>query len=152
MITFHVEPLSEFKREAAILFPKHWEEVALHKDTIKLDVDFSQFDAIDALGGLHIVVAREAGTIVGYWVGLIRPHLHYRESLTAYTDIYYVRQETRKDVFLFQRMLDFVEKTLKQRGVQKLFIASKCHKDLSKIFEHRKMTRTEIVYTKLLEN
>ena len=151
-ITFHVEPLSEFKREAAILFPKHWDEVALHKDTIKLDVDFNQFDILEASGSLHIVVARDAGRIIGYWIGIIRPHLHYKQSLTAYTDIFYVRQESRKDVFLFQHMLAFVEKTLKKRGVQKLFIASKVHKDLSKIFERLGMTRTEVVYTKLLED
>jgi hypothetical protein len=151
MITFSLEQWPDFKHEAAVLWPKHWEEVALHRDTIKLAVDFRAIDQVDAGGGMHICVAREAGKIVGYWVGFIHPHLHYRDSLTAYTDIYYVRQESRKDVWLFRHLLDFVEKTLSERGVEKMFIASKCHKDLSKIFERRGMTRTEVVYTKLLK-
>lgn len=150
MITFHVEPWQSFKREAAILFPKHWKEIALHQAEIPLDVDFSTFDQMDAQGMLHLVVAREAGEIAGYWLGIIRPHFHYKQSLTAYTDVYYIRQESRGDVFAFLHMLDYVEETLKKRGVQKLFIASKCHKDLSRIFERRDMTRTEVVYTKIL--
>lgn len=151
MITFHVEPWSDFKTEAAVLFPIHWREIALHQDAIKLAIDFAALDGLDSEGALHVVVAREAGKIVGYWLGVIRPHLHYRDSLTAYTDVFYVRQESRRDVFVFQHMLDYVETSLAKRGVQKLFIASKCHKDLSKIFERRGMTRTEVVYTKLLK-
>lgn len=152
MITFAVEQWSQFKDEARDIFQIHWEEIALHKDSIKLEIDFDSFDGMDAQGVLHVVVARDAGKIVGYWLGIIKPHLHYVNSLTAYTDVYYVRQESRRDVFLFQKMLAFVEKTLKDRGVQKLFIASKSHKDLSKIFDRMGMTRTETVYTKLLEN
>ncbi len=152
MITFAVEQWSQFKEEARDIFQIHWEEIALHKDSIKLEIDFDAFDGMDAQGMLHVVVARDAGKIVGYWLGIIKPHLHYVNSLTAYTDVFYVRQESRRDVFLFQKMLVFVEKTLKSRGVQKLFIASKSHKDLSKIFDRMGMTRTETVYTKLLEN
>ena len=150
MASYAVEPWREFAVEAAVLWPLHWEEIAIDRDKIKLAVDFASFDALDAMGQLHVVVAREAGVIVGYWLGIIRPHLHYRDSLTAYTDVFYVRQESRRDVWVFQKMLDFVEKSLKQRGVQKLFIASKSHKDLSRLFERRQMNRTEVVYTKVL--
>lgn len=148
--TFNVEPWADFVVEAEPLFQKHWEEIALHKDTIKLKIDHAAYDNLDAQGALHVVVAREAGEIIGYWLGIIRPHLHYADSLTAYTDVFYVRQASRRDVFVFQHMLGFVESSLKQRGVQKLFIASKAHKDLSKMFERLGMTRTETVYTKLL--
>lgn len=150
MITFHVEPWSRYKVEAAELWPLHWEEIAINRDVIKLDVDLDKYDRMDAEGAVHVVVAREEGRIVGYWLGFVYPHLHYRRSLTAYTDIFYVRQETRRDVFLFQKLLEFVESSLKARGVQKYFIASKVHKDLSRIFERRKMQRTEIVYSKVL--
>lgn len=152
MITFAVEQWREFIAEAQPLFPIHWEEIALHKDSIRLDIDYAAFDAMDAQGMLHVVVAREEGKIVGYWLGIIKPHLHYVKSLTAYTDVFYMRQECRKDVFVFHKLLKFVEQSLKKRGVQKLFIASKQHKDLSKIFERLGMTRTETTYTKLLED
>ncbi len=151
MITYAVEPWAQFQHDAADLFQIHWEEIALHKDTIKLAIDYRAFDQMDAQGMLHVVVAREAGAVIGYWLGVIRPHLHYVNSLTAYTDVFYVRQQSRRDVFVFQKMLKFVEASLKQRGVQKLFIASKAHKDLSRIFDRLGLTRTETVYTKLLE-
>lgn len=148
-IAFHVEPWASFKTEAADLFPRHWQEVALNRDAIKLNIDFGTFDRLDEAGQLHVVVARDDG-IAGYWLGVIHPHLHYRDSLTAYTDVFYMRQESRRDTWAFVRMLKFVESSLKAKGVQKMFISSKCHKDLSPIFEHAGMTRSEVVYTKLL--
>lgn len=152
-ITFHVEPWTAFKTEAADLFVKHWKEVALNQDAIPLDIDFATLDAFDAHGCLHLVVARDDdGTIAGYWLGVLRPHLHYRNSLTAYTDVFYIRQESRKDVWAFLHMLAFVERTVKAKGAERLFISSKAHKDLSPIFEHAGMTRTEVLYTKLLKD
>jgi hypothetical protein len=43
MITFAVEPLETFEREGAELFDKHWDEVAINKDVIKLNIDWSQY-------------------------------------------------------------------------------------------------------------
>lgn len=45
MITFAVEPWESFKREACPLWDKHWEEVAINRDVIKLNVDYAQYDA-----------------------------------------------------------------------------------------------------------
>lgn len=116
MITFAVEPWSRFKLEGIPLWQKHWEEVAIHRDTIKLDVNVPQYDAQDACGALCIVVARHKGEIVAYWAGLIRTHLHYAQSLTAFTDVYFVDKAHRKNG-LGQQLFQFVEKTLKARGV-----------------------------------
>jgi hypothetical protein len=148
-VTFHVEAWQDFKRESLYLWPKHWEEIAIHKDTIKLNVDYRQYEQMDANGALHVVSARCAGKIIGYWLLIIRPHLHYADSLTAFTDVYFMDQAFRKGL-VFCRMNRFVEKTLKARGVQKIFTATKKHKDLGKLFEFMGYQETETVYTKLI--
>lgn len=151
MITFQVEPWSSFKTEAASLWPKHWEEVAINKDKIKLNVDFRQFDAIDSVGQLIVVVGREDGEVVGYWVGFVRPHLHYADSLTAYTDVYFVDPAYRRPRVAW-RLFKAVEKELKRRGVQKVFTATKLHLDHSRLFASLGYTETERLFTKMLED
>jgi GNAT superfamily N-acetyltransferase len=141
-VTYAVEPWQEFKRESLVLWPRHWEEVALDRDKIKLNVDYDQYENIDAIGALHVVVARSSGRIVGYWLGVVRPHLHYADSLSAFTDVYYVDPEFRKGrvgINLFK----YAEKTLRARG-------TKVHLDMSKVFEHLGYRKTEILFTKVL--
>lgn len=148
-VTYAVEPWSEFKRESLHLWSRHWEEIAINRDKIKLAVDYEQYDTMDAKGELHVVVARCEGKIIGYWLGIVRPHLHYIDSLTAFTDVYFIAPEHRKGragINLFK----FVESSLAARGVQKMFTATKCHLDMSRLFEHLGFTRTEIVYSKVI--
>lgn len=112
MITFAVEPLETFEREGAELFDKHWDEVAINKDVIKLNIDWPQYRVQEAMGAFCGVVARHKGKIIGYWVGFIRPHFHYAESLTAYTDIYFVDKAYRKSG-VGADLFKHVEKVLK---------------------------------------
>ncbi|WP_161596261.1 GNAT family N-acetyltransferase [Rhodanobacter glycinis] len=149
MITFAVEPWSSFRHDAGRLWVKHWEEVAVHQDVISLNVDYDQYDRQDAYGALYIIVARHKGEIVGYWAGLIRAHLHYADSLTAYTDVYFVEKEYRKRG-VGQDLFAFVEKMLKARGVQRIFTATKLHLNHSALFKAAGYNETEIVFTKLL--
>jgi N-acetylglutamate synthase-like GNAT family acetyltransferase len=101
------------------------------------------------MGAFCGVVARHKGKIIGYWVGFIRPHFHYADSLTAYTDIYFVDKAYRKSG-VGADLFKHVEKVLKQRGVQKIFTATKLHLNHSALFKAAGYHETEIVFTKLL--
>jgi GNAT superfamily N-acetyltransferase len=149
VITFAVEPLDNFVREALPLFERHYGEVALNRDRIKLKIDLKQYEAQENAGALCIVVARNAGKIVGYWLGFIRPHFHYADSLTAYTDIYFVDKEHRKQGAGAQ-LFEYVEKVLAARGVERIFTATKLHLDHSALFQAAGYAETERVFTKLL--
>jgi GNAT superfamily N-acetyltransferase len=149
VITFAVEPLSTFEREADELFNKHWDEVAVNKDVIKLNIDWSQYRAQEASGAFCGVVARHAGRVIGYWVGFIRPHFHYADSLTAYTDIYFVDKAYRKNG-AGAALFAFVEKTLAARGVERIFTATKQHLNHSALFKALGYQETEIVFSKVI--
>ncbi len=151
MITYQVESWKEFSREAKELFVAHWEEVALNKEQIPLDVDYSSYELNDAQGSLHIVTVRKDGTLIGYHASIIKPHLHYVSSLTAYTDVYFLTPENRTGrtgIKLFKE----VEKTLKDRGVERIITTTKTHLDKGKIFTYLGYKDAERVFTKYIGN
>lgn len=158
---FSVENWFDCKEDMAKLFPLHWEEIADQR--IPLDVWYEQYDRIAEDGQLHIVTIRDKdtcgacqkcenaqkGKLIGYYWAIVRPHLHYQQSLTAYTDIYFIHPEHRKGM-LGVNLFKFAEQSLKERGVQRMYIASKTKLDMSLIFERLNFSKTEIVYTKLI--
>lgn len=148
-VVFAVEKWEDCKDEMALLWPFHWEEVATNRDKVKLDVWFEAYDVLAKTGELVIVTARFAGFLIGYHWSIVRPHLHYKSSKTAYTDIFFLHPQYRRG-FNFQNMLKFVEATWKDLGVQKAYISSKVKLDMSKIFERLGWSRTEVVYTKMI--
>lgn len=149
MITYEVEAWSDVKAEMAPLWVKHWEEVALNRDKMPLAPDFANYDAMEQLGMLHIVVARKEGQIVGYHFTIVRPHLHYVTTLCGQTDIYYIAPDHRTGRTPL-RLFQFVEKTLKARGVKKLFTGTKLSLDAGPLFEFMGWHPTETLYTKYI--
>jgi hypothetical protein len=149
MITYAVEPWSSVQAEMAPLWVKHYEEVALNRDKMPLDPDFANYDAMEQLGMLHIVVARKEGQIVGYHFTLVRPHLHYVSTLCGMTDIYWIAPENRTGRTPL-RLFQFVESTLKARGVKKLFTGTKKSLDAGPLFEFMGWHPAETLYTKYI--
>lgn len=131
------------------LWPAHWEEVAINRDSIKLAPDYQSYEAFADAGALHIVTAREAGKIVGYLINIVRPHLHYKNDLHGFADVYYIQPEHRQG-WAGVKLFKYAEKTLEARGVKKLFMGTKLHLDMSRLFERMGWHETERLFTKVL--
>ncbi len=147
MLTAHVESLTERLEELKPLFPLHWEELALNKDKVPLDPQYHVYLQRDARGEVIFVTLRDAGELVGYFVGFVAPGLHYQTCLTCHLDIFYLRPDkrgARGGVILFKA----VEAELKRRGVQRWFVGSKAHKDASRLFEALGFDHVETTYSK----
>jgi GNAT superfamily N-acetyltransferase len=149
MITIHVESFEERLEELQKLLPAHYEELALNQDKVPLSPQYEEYIRRERLGGLIFVTLRDAGEMVGYFIGFIAPGLHYSTCLTCTMDIFYVRQDKRNGGAGL-RMFRFVEQELRRRGVQRWFMGSKCHADASALFERIEATRVEIYYSKWL--
>jgi GNAT superfamily N-acetyltransferase len=133
MLTAQVESLTDRLEEMKPLFPLHWEELALDKDKVPLDPQYDAYLARDALGEVLFVTVRGAGELVGYFVGFVAPGMHYRTCLTLTMDIFFVHPGSRgkaAGLMLFRA----VEAEAKRRGVQRMFVGSKNHKDASRLF------------------
>lgn len=149
MITCHVESFEERLDELKVLLPDHYRELALNQDEVPLDPQYEIYIDNEHKGGLLFVVLRDAGEMVGYYIGFIAPGLHYKTCLTCITDIFYVKPEKR-DGTAGIKMFRFIEKELKRRGVQRWFTGSKVAHDASALFDFLKFERVEIFYSKWL--
>lgn len=149
MITYLVEPWSQVKQEIVNLIDKHWEEVAVYRDQITLKIQWDAYDAMEKQGMLHCVALRNEGALIGYYIGIVKPHLHYADSLTCFTDVYFIDKAHRKGragIELFK----IVEKTLHKRGVQRMIVSTKITLDMSPILQRLGFDETERVYMKLV--
>ncbi|MDM1720530.1 GNAT family N-acetyltransferase [Acinetobacter towneri] len=146
MITAHIESFEENLEYLKPLLPIHYKELALNQDKVPLSPQFDKYVATEKQGGLIFVTLRNAGQMVGYFIGFIAPGLHYSTCLTCQMDIFYVLPEHRGSGAGFQ-LFKFVEQQLKKRGVQRMFVGSKMHKDASWLFEKLNYTPVETYYS-----
>lgn len=149
MITYQREEWQDCLAEMEQLWPLHWEEVAADKDVIPLEPNYEMYDWIDQNGQLHVVTVRCDGKLIGYHTSIVRPHLHYKSSLSAFTDMYFIHPDYRKGM-VGVKLFKEVEKSLKQRGVQKMFTGTKLSLDMGRLFEHLGWKETERLYTKVI--
>lgn len=148
---FHVESFETWWRDAQELIPIHYEELSLDKDRVKIGIDCDRYLNMEAAGMLHIVTVRLSdGKMVGYYIAMILPHMHYKDAgLMAYTDMYFIAPEYRIGG-AGAKMMVFVEETLRRREVMKVYITTKLKLDLSPVFEALGWKATDKVFTKFL--
>lgn len=148
-VTYLVEEWSDCVRELMPLWQQHWEEIAIHRDSIPLAPDLDEYRRLEAAGNLSVVVARSEGSVAGYYISFVKTHLHYRTTLHAFTDVYYVLPEFRKG-FCGIRLIEAAMAEWRRRGVKKAFTATKFALNMTPVFEHLGWASTENTLTVLL--
>lgn len=151
MLTAQPEAFPEFLEEVKPLLPEHYAELALNQDRVPLSPQYDEYLRRDALGMVLTVTVRDAGKLVGYFVGFIAPGLHYSTCLTLQLDIFWIHPEHRGQkggFMLFKAM----EAEAKRRGIQRLFVGSKCHLPADWLFEKLGYQKVESVYSAMLED
>lgn len=146
MITAQVEQFPPFLEEVKPILPIHYRELALDQDYVPLDPQYEIYLERDRRGEVMAVTVREDGQLIGYFVGFVAPGLHYKTCLTMTMDILYVLPEKRGNG-AGDLLFDEVEKECKRRGVQRMFIGTKLHKDISWLFKKRKYKPVEEYYS-----
>lgn len=146
MITAHIESFEQNLPHLKPLLPLHYSELALNQDKVPLSPQFDKYIAAEQRGELLFVVLRDSGQMVGYFIGFISPALHYSTCLTCQMDIFYVHPDHRGNGAGFQ-LFKYVEQQLKKRGVQRMFVGSKMHKDASWLFEKLGYKPVETYYS-----
>jgi len=145
MLTAQVESLTERLEDLKPFFPRHWEELALNQKQVPLDPQYDVYLEKDAAGQVMLVTLRAGGDLAGYFIGFVQPGLHYKTCLTLTMDIFYVLPEHRGKmggVILFKA----VEAEARRRGVKRMFVGSKLHKDASWLFERLGYEEVERFY------
>jgi hypothetical protein len=150
--TFQVEHFSDAIAEMRPHFNAHYSELAVFRDKIPApDPDYALYEAMEAAGKLHVVTVRNRSKLIGYYVGIVMPQPHYKTTLYAMADLYWLHPDYRKGATGIE-FIGFIESSLKERGVQVTVMGTKLSKDLGRLYEGLGYTETDRVYRKQLEN
>jgi GNAT superfamily N-acetyltransferase len=152
MLTYQQDDWPTFTAEARPLWRAHWTEIANHQDVIPLVPDDAAYTALDQAGLLHVVTARDGGPIVGYVVGILKPHLHYATTPHFHMDVLWLHPQWRKGLAGY-RLLQAVERTVQQRvgGLVKILLGTKTHYDLGALYTRLGYTEIERTFAKVLK-
>jgi len=149
MIEYKEETYDDVIDEIKPLLDFHYKEIAMDQDVIKLNPDYFAYKSMNQRGMIRIITAREDGVLIGYCICVVKPHLHYVDSMTAHNDIFYIKPSHRlgmTGVKLFKR----TEEIMKQYGVQRIIMNVKRNNDVGAIFERLGYKETERVFTKII--
>lgn len=144
MITAAPEPFMAQVEELKPLLPKHWEELGIYRDRMPLDPQWPTYQAAEDAGQLLYVPLRSAGALVGYFIGIIAPGLHYQTTLTCKMDIAFVLPEFRGSAGT--ALFDAVKAELKRRGVKLWWVGSKDHHPIEGFYEALGFERQETYF------
>jgi hypothetical protein len=147
--SFQVERWNDVIAEMLEYEVAHWDELGLDHQDVPQDIDFARYRDVDNAGKLHVVTARLDGKVIGYHISLINSHLHYKSTLHATVDLYYLDPVHRKSKIGVEMFL-FAEKSLTDLGVVKVITGTKIHLNHSQLFESLGYKGTELVFTKIL--
>jgi len=150
VITFQKEEGRPFFEEAQNLFKKHYEEIAERTDVIKFDPNVERYGQLNDLGLIEVHTARNDGKLVGYSVWMIFPHLHYKSSLTASSDILYIHPDYRKGLTGVSFLRWTIEE-VKKRKPQRILLHVKPSIDYGPILERLGAKYFEKTYSIVLE-
>ena len=143
------EDFFKVKEEVDELFYKHWEEIAVNKDKIKLNPDWSFYETLYLAGNLGVFTIRHKEKLVGYFVVIARNHPHYKDHIFASNDIVYIDPDYRKGLAGYF-LIKYVENNLKERGVSVLVINTKVHKPFDAVLQRLGFENVERLYSKYI--
>ena len=141
--------MAQVRKEIEPLLLAHYDEIALHKESIKLDVDWGKYEGLERNNALRVFTARDEGRLIGYSVFFLVWHPHYKSSLFAQNDVLYLSPEHRKGTAGI-RLIDFSELRLRADGVLKVIWHVKCENDWSPILERKGYRKEEVIMAKVL--
>lgn len=149
-VTYQRERWSDALRDEAFpLLQRHWDEVALDKDTVPLDPNWAAYAELDRMDLLVITTARMNGTLVGYVSHFVVPNFHYMSLRVADNDIFWLAPEHRKSRIGIT-MLREAERNLRALGCNKILMKEKVHIPLGRLFEFLGYREIERLHAKTL--
>jgi hypothetical protein len=147
--TYQVESFEENKADFEPFVMTHWNELGLTKDAVPIDFDWQRFFEQERIGRLHTVTVRKDGQLVGYHISFIGSHPHYKSTIHAMVDLYYLLPELRAGR-VGLKMFKFAEEKLKEIGVVKVYTGCKVKFDHTRLFEYLGYELSDYQFIKIL--
>jgi hypothetical protein len=147
MITFQQEPWSAIRDEIWPLWQSHYAEIAEDQERVPLDPDWDKYDALAAMDKLSITTARRGSDLVGYQFYVVDTHIHYRTTLFAASDLYFVHPNCRGGRTAM-RLFKAAEAALALQGVVKVISNTKLAHDQGRLLRALGWREAERLFVK----
>jgi len=132
------------------LLEAHYREIGQYPD-IALDVDEAAYAELEARGAFRVYTARAGHELVGYAAFLVGRNPHYRQSLQARCDVFYVAPDWRGGR-IGLGLVRHSERALAAEGVQVVYHHTKvAHPALARLLAHLGYEAIEVNYAKRLD-
>lgn len=147
MITYQLENWNSYYPECLPLWREHYAEFEpFHKNQMAMAPEVETYKRLDQLGMLQVIVARDAGKMVGYCLTVIRPHIHYCGTLCGFEDSYFLTNSLRQGLAGY-KLLAAAVKAAKSRGVKRVYFMTKEFISVEKLLKRLGMEKCDSVYT-----
>lgn len=131
------------------MLQRHWEELGLDQDEVPLAPDWRRYRDLEGQGALSCVAVRQRGVLVGYSIMVLTTGLHYAQCYEARMDIYWLDPAVRGR-WGGVRMFRVHERELIRRGVKRVYVGSKLHRDSGRLFKRLGYRPVETWHSKML--
>ena len=108
--------------EVMPIFERHWQEFQ-GGSGVPFDPNIEMYNTLQDAGFLLYVTVRDAGELVGYWLGMLVYSLHSKNQLVCNCDSMYLMPECRNGTG--KRMLKKVEELARDAGAVR-FVVGTC--------------------------
>jgi hypothetical protein len=149
MIEFKTLTVSAMRGFGEDLLEAHYQELTLHKEVVKLNVDWEKYSLMEKRGMLMSIGVFEDSILVGYSVFILADHAHYKDMLVASNDVLFLREDKRKGS-LGVRLVRESEARLHAKGVTKILWHCKYGTVLGKLLKHMGYVNEEFTMGKIL--
>jgi hypothetical protein len=146
MIRFAVEDYFDVIEDMKPLLAAHYHEIAWYQDKIPFDPDWERYAAMAELGIIHIVTARDDERLIGYFVSLVSPGMHYKQTLYALNDVLWLHPDYRGGTTAY-KMFQYAFVQLKALGVDCISIHMKTDAPFEKLCQKLGMQKQEYLYS-----
>lgn len=155
-VTFAWEKLRDLFQDADLmpLIQQHFLEIAEDQNAIPLDPNWDEYLRLEDCGIIHTRVARRNGMLIGYCAWFVMPALHYRSTIYATDDLFYVDPDERGGRVGYE-LIKGCEPYLEALGVKRLILHDKVgyrpeKGGLQRLFEHMGYRLWERRWTKVI--
>lgn len=149
-LTIRSASIDEILERAGPLLRRHWDEIALNKQLMRLDPDWSRYQDIENKGNLVVLVAETPGMgLAGYSISFVHAHLHYRNLVVAQNDVIFLDKEWRT-AGVGAALLAATEQECKARGARMMMFHAKPETALEKVLPRRGYGVQDVVFSKEL--
>lgn len=149
MIKYQQEFLSQVKSDIGPLLEEDWQEIEHNKHLYKLDPDWDIYGKLEEQGSLFIFTCRDGSKLVGYFVVVIIPSLHYKGSMIAAADVIFLSKEYRSGLAGY-KLFKFAENCLREDGFKTLQVTTTERNPIDPLMERLGYSKIETKFERVL--